>query len=377
MGNASNAELDGAAQTDGILEGALPSPNAPRGVVPRRVPGGTVPLVAFEGDAYDCGRAYGALVQERYPGYDTYLAQAPGWRTLGPTVRRLFEQRAPYVPELFRGLEDSLAGRPPVAIPGARQRAGGAGCTSFGVSGAMTLDGHPISGQTKDVGYQAAERFVVLRLRLKDAPTILVVAYPGEVWGFGLWSTGMTLYRTSLYSSGDGTGELTKEQWGLLALAGTSVYEAVEIAERYGIRGQGSHLITDRTGSACTVEYNAGGVSAVWAAEGIATHANHPAGERTTPYADPAWEPSEAACSRFRMGRLRALLAAERGRLTPPRAMMALADHERYPQSICRHWVAGQPASETACAAVAEPTRGRLHVVRGQPCSNWPATYWV
>ena len=97
------------------------------------------------------------------------------------------------------------------------------------MAGGATLEGQPLSGQTKDVGHSAAQRFVVLRLRLKAAPTVLIVAYPGEVWGFGLWSTGMTLYRTSLYSSADGAGALTAEQWGLLALAGTSVHEAVEL----------------------------------------------------------------------------------------------------------------------------------------------------
>ena len=369
-----------------MLETVMPrGPLIAESAAPRRVPEGTVPLLAFEGDAYDCGRAYGELVQERYPGYDTYLARAPGWRTLGPTARRLFEQRAPHVPEVFRGLEDSLIGirrlragaRQGGARGGPRPTRGpaGRGCTSFGVAGSATLDGHPISGQTKDVGYSAAQRFVVLRMRLKDAPTLLILAYPGEVWGLGLWSTGMSLYRTSLYSSGDGSGGLTAEQWGLLALAGASVHEAVELAERHGIAGQGSHLITDGAGAACTVEYNAGGVGAVWAADGIATHANHPEGERTAPYADPAWEPSEALGSRFRSRRLREVLEAERGRLTPQRAMMALADHDRYPQSICRHRVEGKPASETAAAAVAEPTRGRLHVVRSQPCSNWAVTY--
>ena len=69
------------------------------------------------------------------------------------------------------------------------------------------------------------------------------------------------------------------------------------------------------------------------------------------------------------------MLEGERGRLTPQRAMMALADHERYPHGICRHRVEGKPASETAAAAVAEPARGRLHVVRSQPCSNWAVTY--
>src|SRR5690349_16891706 len=106
----------------------LPSPDAPRGVVPRRVPEGCVPLVAFEGSAFDCGRAYGEFVQSRYPGYDAYLAQVPGWLALGPTARRLYDRRAPYVLELFRGLAESMRQRRAIAPP-RQELAGGNGCT--------------------------------------------------------------------------------------------------------------------------------------------------------------------------------------------------------------------------------------------------------
>ena len=43
---------------------------------PRHVPEGTVPLVAFEGDAYECGRAYAEYTLEYHPGYRTYLDMA-------------------------------------------------------------------------------------------------------------------------------------------------------------------------------------------------------------------------------------------------------------------------------------------------------------
>ena len=219
-----------------------------------------MPLVAFEGDAYDCGRAYGELVQERYPGYNTYLARAPGWRTLGPTARRLFEKRAPDVPEVFRGLEDSLHGNRrlragarqggPRGAPRPTRGPAGGGCTSFGVAGSVTLTGTRSRGRrrTSATARRSASSCCGCG---SAAPTLLILAYPGEVWGLGLWSTGMSLYRTSLYSSGDGSGGLTAEQWGLLALAGASVHEAVELGERYGIAGQGSHLITDGTGVDC------------------------------------------------------------------------------------------------------------------------------
>lgn len=31
----------------------------------------------------------------------------------------------------------------------------------------------------------------------------------------------------------------------------------------------------------------------------------------------------------------------------------------------------------TAAAVVAEPVRGKLHVVRGNPCANWPVTFTI
>lgn len=236
-----------------------------------------MPLLAFEGTAYDCGRAYGEIVQQRYPRYEVYLKQAPAWRHLTPAVAKLFERRAPCVPEIFRGLEDSVsqnaeaamaqsldgAGNGKASPDAASGSAGRDGCTSFGVSGSVTLEGNPISGQTKDVQATVVPLYIVLRMRLKDGPTILVLAYPGEVLGLGLWSTGMSVFRNSLYSTASAEGELTMPQWGLLALAGSSVPEALELAERHGIAGQGSLLIGDGGGESCSVEFNGGGVSPV------------------------------------------------------------------------------------------------------------------
>jgi hypothetical protein len=361
----------------------LPAASAPRSV-PRRVPEGTIPLISVEGHAYDCGREYGEIVRARYPGYDRYLRHAAGWANLPAETRRLFERRAPYIPELFRGLADSGSGSgnapdsPASASASApASRVPRDGCTAFALSGDVTLDGHPISGQTKDVSISAAALFIVLRLRITGGPTVLVLAYPGEVLGLGLWSTGMTLFRNSLMSTGGASEGLPMEQWGLLALAGSSVHEAIEIAERHGISGAGCHLISDKAGAACSVEYNAGGVGLVWAEDGIATHANHPEAAVTRPHEDLEWAASERENSRYRMHGLHALFAAERGRLTAQRAMQTLGDHTYYPQGICRHWIEGEPDSETVSAAVCEPGKGLLHVVRGQPCSNWATTYAI
>lgn len=338
--------------------------------LPRAVPEGTVPFLAVEGSAYECGRNYAETVMREHPGYRRYLDSAYKWKTLPAEVAHLFDKRAPYIPNLFQGIIET-AGPPQAAMKKPEKGA----CTSFGVCGSVTLDGGPISGQTKDTPYTSAYQYIVLRVRIKSAPTILVLAYPGEVLGYGMWSTGMSIFRNSLYSRGDAHQGLSLEQWGLLTLAGQSVHEGVELARKYGISGSGCALISDKHGESLSVEFNEGGVEIVPARNRIATHANHPVGERTKPY-EHYTDEADKANSSHRMHRLWELLDWERGRLTPQKSLMSLADHAQYPRSICRH-MGDDRNSGTSGAVIAEPTRGRLHVVRGNPCSNWPVMYTV
>ena len=133
-------------------------------------------------------------------------------------------------------------------------------------------------------------------------------------------------------------------------------------------------LISDASGKSVSVESNAGGVDFLPARDGILVHANTPVCEKTAPLEYHSL-PIKLEDSRCRMSRLRELLEQERGRLTAQRALMCLADHSRYPWGICRHSADAEPDFGTTAALVAEPTRGLLHVTRGNPCSNWPVTY--
>jgi len=338
-------------------------------IIPRAVPEGTVPLVSVEGTAYECGRHYAEIVMEKYPGYRRYLDAANKWKKLSPDVQRLIGDRAPFLFDLYRGLLEIA--KPSQEDRGLREKTT---CTSFGLSGSVTLDGQPISGQTKDTGIKSAYLYIVLRMRIKDGPTILVLAYPGEILGYGIWSTGMSIFRNSLYSKQGAEKGLTMEQWGLLTLAGRTVHEGVDIARRCGITGSGSLLISDAQGESLSVEYNAGGVGIVPAKDGIATHGNHPEGEETGAFEHYPDE-IEKENSRYRMHGLWRLLNAERGKLTPQKALMMLADHTHYPRGICRHITGDIANGGTTAAVVAEPTVGKLHVVRGNPCCNWPVTY--
>ena len=327
------------------------------------------PFISIEGTAVECGRQYGEIVRERYPGYRVYLNQALQWNRLGAEVLGLVERRAPYLLDLYRGLCETGGS------PAAAQTPPAAGaCTSFGVADSVTLDGGPLSGQTKDTEPASASLYIVLCMCMQDAPTLLVLAYPGEVLGYGLWSTGMSIFRNSLHSAAGATKGLTMVQWSLLALAGDSVQDAVELARIHGLADTGNCLLSDGSGASVSVEFNAGGVSVLPARDGIAAHANHPEGPETEPFGR---HPDEAGLidSRKRAARMRELLERERGRLTPQKAMMLLADHGGYPWGICNHLAERTPDRCTTAAVVAEPAAGCLHVACGSPCANWPKTY--
>ena len=190
--------------------------------------------------------------------------------------------------------------------------------------------------------------------------------------GYGFWSTGMSVFRNALYVPAADSG-LPAQCFGLAALACSNVDEAAELARREGIIGAGNFLFSDSEGRSISVEYGADGVGIVEARDGIHTHANHAHDERLQERE--SYEEEEKQISLHRETRLAALLADERARLTAQKALMALADHDGYPYSLCRHLVHDKPGHETSAAIVAEPTLGRLHVVRGAPCMNWPVTY--
>jgi hypothetical protein len=140
-------------------------------VVPRPVGEGVIPLIAVEGTAYECGRHYAQIVQEKYPGYRGFLEGNRDWLKLTPQTQRVVEQYAPHLPELFRGLIDGAG--PQSAPPAPPQEAG---CTSFALHPSVTLDGIPISGQVKDTPPNRIPLYIILRMRIIGAPTIMVLA---------------------------------------------------------------------------------------------------------------------------------------------------------------------------------------------------------
>jgi isopenicillin-N N-acyltransferase-like protein len=325
----------------------------------------TVPIVSFEGVAYDCGRNYAEFVLSKYAGYRKYLDLAWSWRKLDKGTRETFELHAPYILDIYRGMND-VAGLPQVNSDLNQKNNA---CTSFAVSGEFTADNHPLCGQTKDTIHESMHLYIILKMCIKDGPEILVLAYPGEVLGYGLWSTGVCIMRNNLYSDPNLENGLTMEQWGLLALAGNSIETGIELANKYGLQGSGNCLIADKTGRSASIEFNKGGVDVLRDREGILVHANHPNGKKISRF-EKYDDLIEKNNSRFREQRLHSLLENKKGELTASNIITLLADHENHPRGVCRHMIGQSSDYHTTAAIVADPSKMKLYVVCGNPCCN-------
>lgn len=349
------------------------------------MPEGAVPLLDVAGSAFACGEMLG------YAWHDA-LAQIgqgfppearPWWKA--PAYRKLIERHVPHLPDLFRGMakganlpEERIGSR---ALPDAKD-----GCTCFAVAPNATIDGIPLSGQTKDTPADRIFRYQVLRMRIEGGPSTLTLTYPGWTFGHGFVANGCSIFRNSLYA-GESQGKLSYAMWGILALHCPTAAEAAELAQRHGVRCPGAHcVVADSRGGILGIEMGKGGIKILKPKNGIYAHSNHvvsgAAMKRFETYNTTGLRDSEN-----RLQRMTERLTADHGRLTAPLAHLAMTDHGGYPHCICHHEDKPSEANgtltsptipllvNTTASVTAEPTRGRLHVTRGQPCRNWPQTY--
>jgi isopenicillin-N N-acyltransferase-like protein len=323
------------------------------------------------GTAFECGEQLGwawvhalKLAAER-----VQAGSRPWWSVRSGPVSRLMRRHAPHLPDLFCGMARG-AGLPMekvgTRLPGKPEE----GCTSFAAAPRFTLDGTPISGQTKDTPDNRITRYQVLRMRMTDAPAALTLTYPGWLYGHGFVQGRCAIFRNSLYA-GEHAGLLPYSVWGLLALHCASVEEVASLTREHGVDRTGFHAtVADAQGCILGIECGRGGVGVCRPRRGLYVHANAVrSGKRLLKY-DTGGEYGRED-SLHREERLRARLEPEAGRLTSQLAFQAMTDHDGFPDSVCRH----RAGINTTAAVVAEPVQGLLHVCRGHPCRNWARRY--
>ncbi|MEY4567323.1 MAG: hypothetical protein RL563_2446 [Pseudomonadota bacterium] len=337
-----------------------------------------VPVLSFSGTAFECGRNYANWVLSERPDHVHRLVHS-AWATVNESdFKTLFASRGKNAMDFSAGIGSALTNTG-LELPRSTttQNTGSHEhdeCTSFAVAPKHTLGAKTISGQTKDTSATSLRDYILLILRPTDAPHIAVLTYPGELLGYGLWGTGISLFRNSIHSSAGSTEGLDFHQLGLLCLSQPSIAEIRPLIINLKIKGKANLLITDKKGESISVEFNAAGTNILEADKGIITHANHCEGQLTgtlSHYPDKKEEQN----SEFRARHLRDQLVAASPTLTPQRIYSILSDHTRYPQGICRHQISNSPFNRTTATIIAENSTMSLHVSLGNPCQTWPKVF--
>ena len=336
----------------------------------RRYPEAALPVLDLEGTTADCGERLGFAWRDPLRLTASQCAEnaRPWWQER--RFAKVIGRCAPHLPALFSamakgaGVPDHKVGEPaPVAEKG--------GCTSFIIQPRAALDGATITGQTKDTHEERIYHFLVLRLALTDAPRTLTLTYPGWLFGHGFVRGGTAIFRNSLYA-GEYGGPLPYPGWGLLALHCPTVEDVVKLVRDCGPNSGFHNTVADEHGGAIGIEAGKGGLCVLPARKGIYTHANAVVfSKRLKRFEDKGGNTFAHKNSRHRQTRLRELLEVNRGRLTAQLAYMALADHQGFPTSICRH---ESTKAMTTSAVVVEPSKGLLHATHGPTCQNWVQT---
>ena len=327
------------------------------------------PVLTVNGKAFECGEQLGFAWRDalRVHADRRPTDLKPWWMNARKPFRQLIDRHAPHLPDLFRGMAKG-AGLRETEV-GSVLPAETGGCTSFALQPRMTLDGQPMSGQTKDNHVSQTFYYVVLRLRMTDAPPALTLTYPGWVFGHGFVVGGCSIWRNSLLAA-EGRGALPHGAWGLLAQHCHNVDEIVELTRQHGVVHAFHATVADEQSGIAGIAVGGGKVSVLRPTGGLYVHANA-VRTRALASVDTA-TPAERENSLLREERLRARVEPDLKRMSVPLLFAAMSDHVGYPASVCAHT---GPDRLTTAAIVAEPKRRLLHACRGNPCSNLPITY--
>ena len=335
-----------------------------------------LPLVDIKGTAFDCGRQYALHVIEHFPEEAPRLATMAWASSRESDLISLFRSHAPATLELCKGMASAyeLAPGSSRSTSGRHEKPDSSECTSFAVSGNHSLLKAPISGQTKDTDVASLSRYLLLRIRPTDAPAILTLAYPGELLGYGIWDTGMALFRNSLHSRTSATEGIDLQLAGLLCQSQRSVTQINSLFSKLRIKGKGNFTCADGKDGALSLEFNGAGLAFVQPVDGILTHANH-CESNVTKSAELYPDAQERENSLFRATHLRRRLMEAGPTLTAQRIYGILGDHAGYPRGICRHLIGNSPFNRTTATIIADHGSRTLHVSLGNPCLNWPTVH--
>lgn len=245
-------------------------------------------------------------------------------------------------------------------------------CTAFAATGKATAGGQTLLGQNVDWSPGAIINF--LKIHHKDGPDQFVLSFANSSElvlssaGYGICAQA-TIGRNYKFN-------LPLGCYMPRVMRQENLHDAMELLKQVA-RGVGYFQLADANGVMLGIESTCDDYEIIPPQDGLMLHSNHYLTERfrhddLIAYLTEIGElpPEMATESQKRYERIRSLMHKYYGRITPQTAMEALADHENYPLSICRHDDKSACPSMTLASFIMVPAEGAMYIASGPPCEH-------
>lgn len=234
-------------------------------------------------------------------------------------------------------------------------------CSSIGVGGARTSDGHPLLAQNIDMNETLKDLGIVLRIYPEQGPAILTWTLAGVLGQTGINSSGVGRCGNVLFSGRWRLGVPTSILF-RLALEQESVDDIVDLCRQIPRAKSNNFMLCDRNGKVVDLEMTVDSQRVIELDENsLIHHTNH--------YCHPEFqeedtEPNRGG-TRVRQARLEELTADINGIIDVDDIKRFMSDHHNEPLSLCRH---GQDGGRTLASCVLVPNRSEAYISLGNPC---------
>lgn len=240
-------------------------------------------------------------------------------------------------------------------------------CTSFAVTGEATRNGKTILGQNVD--WLQDYPVDLLKIEHTDGLKQLALSFGGS-WEYILSSTGigmcanLTLAPIESYLLNIPCGCYLPK-----AMRQKTIGEALGVLYQ-AARGIGYYHLGSAEGDIIGIESVFDDFNILQPEKDMLVHSNHYLTER---FKKGDWIHLFSPDSYLRVNRIKRLLERHYGNITPELMMEILADHNNYPNSICKHADETKPPqfrAVTLSSFIMLPQDGKMFIAYGNPCCS-------
>lgn len=347
------------------------------------------PVISIEGDAHECGVQHGIAAADRVAKtIDFYLPAFVREAKLSlDEVRERTRGYGAQIEAIDAAIMQEIEG----IATGAKQKLedviavncrteilyGSLGgdrpateCTTVVALPEATKDGNILIGKNWDWRNPTVEAVVVLRIRQRNKPALVMIVEAGMVGRDGFNEHGVLVCGNLLVSNADhGKVGVPIPILRRRILHSRLYYEAIDSLVRAPRGASGNYLIAHRDGVAIDFETTPDDVFVIYPEHELLTHANH---FQSVVAQTTGVSKYYTADTLYRDFRARQLLEPKIGAITIDDIKAVLRDEFGAPRAICRtpHEYAGHEPTMTIASLIFDLKHCVMHVAAGQPTQS-------